>query len=81
MSIDPCIIKLNITTQQTLTKYGPKEIKLPLVGGLYHTADFDQMWPKILPLIGGLYHTADFGQMWSKILPLVRGLHHTMDFD
>ena len=43
--------------------------KLPLVGGLCHTADFDQMWSQKLPLVGELCHTADFDQMWSKNCP------------
>ncbi len=40
---------------------------MPLVEGLCHTADFDQMWSKYLPLVGGHCHTADFNQMWSRI--------------
>ncbi len=47
---------------------------LPLVGGLCHAADFDQMWSKYLPLFGGLCLTADFDQMWSWILPHVEDL-------
>ncbi len=41
--------------------------KLPLVGGLCHTGDFDQMWSKYLPLFGGLCLTAECDQMWSWI--------------
>ncbi len=43
---------------------------VPLVGGLYHITDFDQMWSKIVPLVGGLCHVMDFNQMWSKNVPL-----------
>ncbi len=42
---------------------------VPLIGGLCHTADFNQMWSKNVPLIGGLCHAADFDQMWSKMCP------------
>jgi hypothetical protein len=40
---------------------------IPLIGGLSVTADFDQMWPKIL--IEGLCHAADFDQLWPKMCP------------
>ncbi len=44
---------------------------VPLVGGLYLTVDFDQMWSQHVPLVGGLCHAADFNQMWSKyVCPL-----------
>ena len=53
---------------------------LPLVGGLCHVTDSNQMWSKNVPLIGGLCHVTDFDQMWSKNVPLVRGLCHVLDF-
>ena len=40
--------------------------KMPLVGGLCHTADFGQRWSKNVPLVGELCHAADFDQMWPK---------------
>ncbi len=43
-----------------------KKRNMPLVGGLCHATDFDQMLSKILPLVGGLCHVTDFDQMWSK---------------
>jgi hypothetical protein len=55
---------VELITQRTLTKCGPKYI--PLVGGLYHAADFRKMWPKNVPLNGGLCHAADFNQMWLE---------------
>jgi hypothetical protein len=54
---------------------------VPLVGGLYLTVDFDQMWSKHVPLIGGLCHAVDFNQMWSKHVPLDRGLRFAMEFN
>jgi hypothetical protein len=45
---------------------------VPLVGGLYLTANFDQMWSEHVLLVGGLCHAVDFDQMWSKHGPLDR---------
>jgi hypothetical protein len=44
---------------------------MPLIGGLYQTADFDQMWSDDVPLVGGLCLAADFNQMWSEMCPLL----------
>ncbi len=52
-----------------------------LVGGLYLTADFNQMWSKHVPLIGGLCHDADFDQIKSKHVPLDGGLHFATEFN
>ncbi len=54
---------------------------VPLVGGLCHTADFDQIWFEHMPLVRGLCHTADFDQMWSKHVPLDRWLCFAMGFN
>ncbi len=40
---------------------------VPLVGGLCHTVDFDQMWPKMCPWLEDF--VADFNQMWPKMCP------------
>ena len=54
---------------------------VPLVGGLCHVTDFDQVWSKNVPLVGGLCHITDFDQVWSKNVPLFGGLCHIPDFD
>jgi hypothetical protein len=65
-------------TQWTLTKRGPN---VPLIGGLCHTAAFNQMWPKNMPLVEELRHTVDFDQMWPVNVPLIGGLCHAANFD
>ncbi len=44
--------------QRTLSRSGLQTNvakNIPIVGGLYHPLDFDQMWPKNVPIIGGLW--------------------------
>ncbi len=42
---------------------------VPLIRGLCHAADFDEMWSKHVPLVGGLCHAPDFDQMCPKMCP------------
>jgi hypothetical protein len=37
---------------------------MPLIGGLCHTADFNQMWSKHVPLDGGLRFAMEFDHVW-----------------
>ncbi len=37
---------------------------MPLVGGLCHTVDFDQMWSKHVLLDGGLCFAMEFDHVW-----------------
>jgi hypothetical protein len=74
-----CPSSEDCVTQRTPIKCGPK--KLPPVGGLCHTADFDQMWSKeIAPHRRTLSHSRLRPNVVQK-LPLIGGLRCTADSD
>jgi hypothetical protein len=51
---------------------------MPLVGGLCHTADFDQMWSKHVPLNGGLHFATEFDHIWiNNVLIIKKGRYQT----
>jgi hypothetical protein len=52
---------------------------VPLVGGLCHVTDFDQMWSKNVPLVGGLFHVSDFIQLLSDICHGLRQITITFE--
>jgi hypothetical protein len=54
---------------------------MPLVGGLCHTADFDQMWSKHVPLNGGLPFATEFDHIWiNNVLVIKKGPYQTSKF-
>ncbi len=67
----------DFVSSRTLTKCGPKNA--PLIGGLCHAADFDQMWSKMCPSLedfvssrtltecGPIMHPSseDFVMLWT----------------
>jgi hypothetical protein len=54
---------------------------MPLVGGLCHVADFDQMWSKHVPLNGGLHFATEFAHIWiNNVLIIKKGWHQTNGF-
>jgi hypothetical protein len=54
---------------------------MPLVGGLCHTADFDQMWSKHVLLNGGLCFPTEFDHIWiNNVLIIEKGWYQTNGF-
>jgi hypothetical protein len=54
---------------------------MPLVGGLYHAADFDQMCSKHVPLDGGLRFAKEFDHIWiNNVLIIKKGWYQTNGF-
>jgi hypothetical protein len=54
---------------------------MPLVGGLCHTADFDQMGSKHVLLNGGLHFATEFDHIWIKnVLIIKKGRYQTNGF-
>jgi hypothetical protein len=68
-----CPSSKDFVTQQTLAKCGQI---VPLIGGLYHAVNFNQMWPKLCPSL------EDFVTQWTltkcgpKCAPCWRTLSH-----
>ncbi len=44
---------------------------VPLVKGLYHAVDFNQMWSEHVPLNGGLYFAMESNQIWIDNILIV----------
>jgi hypothetical protein len=44
---------------------------MPLVRGLCHTADFDQMWSKHVPLGGRLCFDTEFDHIWINNILII----------
>jgi hypothetical protein len=54
---------------------------MPLVGGLCHAADFNQMWHKHVPLDGGLHFATEFDHLWiNNVLIIKNGWYQTNGF-
>jgi hypothetical protein len=54
---------------------------MPLIGGLCHTADFDQMWSKHVLLNGRLRFAIEFDHIWiNNVLIIKKGWYQTDGF-
>ncbi len=69
--------------QRTLSHCGlwPNVARIvPLIGGLYHTADFDQMWPKLCPLLEDFVTQQTLTKCGPNCAPHWR-ICHAVDFN
>jgi hypothetical protein len=54
---------------------------MPLIGGLCHTAGFDQMWSKHVLLNRGLCFAMEFDHVWiNNVLIIKKGPYKTNGF-
>jgi hypothetical protein len=88
-----CPSSEDFVSSWTLTKCGPKNA--PLIGGLCHAADFDQMWSKTIekhlsnprtkdllcPSSENFVSPQTLTKCGPKNAPLIEGLCHAVDFN
>ena len=74
-----CPSSEDFVSSRTLTKCGPKNA--PLIGGLCHAADFDQMWSKMCPSLEDFVSSRTLTKCGPIMRPLLEDFVTLRTFD